>query len=143
MKMQPSQTKYRKQFKGRVRTNVTKRGNLLAFGSYGLKSLDGFRVKPNQLESARKAVARYMKRDGKVWIRVFTDIPVSKKPAEVRMGKGKGSVEYYCFRVSPGRILMEVEGVPAEVAKEALRLASAKLPGRMKIVVREDMSTAI
>ncbi|MFO1129933.1 MAG: 50S ribosomal protein L16 [Rickettsiales bacterium] len=141
--MGPSQTKYRKQFKGRVRTNLTKGGDYLSFGSYGLKSLDGFRATPNQLESARKAMARCMKREGKIWIRIFPDIPVSKKPAEVRMGKGKGSVEYYCFRVSPGRILIELEGITEEIAYNALQLASSKLPGRMKIIKRLDMNTSL
>lgn len=141
--MIPSNTKYRKQFKGRVRTNLTKGGDYLSFGSFGLKSLDSFRATPNQLESARKAMARCMKRDGKIWIRIFPDIPVSKKPAEVRMGKGKGSVEYYCFRVSPGRIIVEIEGVNEKIAYQALQLASSKLPGRMKIVKREDMSFSL
>lgn len=141
--MIPSNTKYRKQFKGRIKTNLTKGGDYLSFGSFGLKALDSFRATPNQLESARKAMARCMKRDGKIWIRIFPDIPVSKKPAEVRMGKGKGSVEYYCFRVSPGRIIVEVEGVNEKIAYQALQLASSKLPGRMKIVKREDMSFSL
>ncbi len=135
--LSPSKQKYRKQHKGRV-SSKSKAGTSLAFGSFGLKSLDGIRVTARQIEAARKAATRCMKRVGKLWIKIFPDIPVSKKPAEVRMGKGKGSPEFFAFRVSPGRILFEVDGVSEDIALQALELASAKLPLRTKIVRRYE-----
>ena len=135
--LQPKKTKYRKQQKGRMKGNA-QRGNQLAFGSFGIKAMDECWITGRQIEAARQAVTRYMKREGQIWIRVFPDKPVTKKPAEVRMGKGKGSPEYFVARVSPGRMLFEAEGVPVEVAKEALRLAAQKLPVKCKFVVRRD-----
>lgn len=114
------------------------RGNQLAFGSYGIKALEECWLTSRQIEAARIAVTRYMKREGQLWIRVFPDKPVTKKPAEVRMGKGKGSPEYFVARISPGRILIEAEGVPLEIAKEALRLAAQKLPITTKFMLRRD-----
>ena len=114
------------------------RGNQLAFCSFGIKSLEEVWITGRQIEAARQAVTRHMKREGQIWIRVFPDKPVTKKPAEVRMGKGKGSPEYFVARVSPGRVLFEAEGVPVDVAKEALRLAAQKLPVKCKFVVRRD-----
>ncbi len=114
------------------------RGNQLAFGTFGIKTLEEGWITGRQIEAARQAVTRYMKREGQIWIRIFPDKPVSKKPAEVRMGKGKGSPEYYVARVTPGRIMFESEGVPLEVAKEAMRLAAQKLPVTTKFVVRRD-----
>ncbi len=131
----PAKQKYRKQHKGRV-PSKSKAGNLLAFGTFGLKSIDGLRVTARQIEAARKAATRCMKRVGKLWIRIFPDIPVSKKPAEVRMGKGKGSPEFWAFRVAPGRIIIEIDGVSEDIAKLALELAAAKLPVRTRIVER-------
>jgi large subunit ribosomal protein L16 len=133
----PKKQKFRKAHKGRVRSKA-KAGTLLAFGSFGLKSLDGLRVTARQIEAARRAAVRQMKRQGKLWIKIFPDIPVSKKPAEVRMGKGKGAPEFFAVRVSPGRVMFEVEGVTEEVAIKALELASAKLPVRTKIVRRYE-----
>ncbi len=133
----PKKQKFRKAHKGRV-SSTAKAGTMLAFGSFGLKSLDGLRVTARQIEAARKAAVRQMKRQGKLWIKIFPDIPVSKKPAEVRMGKGKGSPEFFVVRVSPGRIMFEVEGVSEEVAIRSLELASAKLPVRTKIVRRYE-----
>jgi large subunit ribosomal protein L16 len=135
--MSPKKTKYRKQFKGRIH-GMTKGGALLNFGSHGLKSLQPERVTARQIEAARRAITRQMKRQGRVWIRIFPDVPVSDKPAEVRMGKGKGSVEYWAARVAPGRIMFEVDGVPDDIAREALRLGAAKLPVRTRIVTRLD-----
>jgi large subunit ribosomal protein L16 len=135
--MQPKKTKYRKQFKGRIH-GATKGGAALNFGSHGLKSLEPERVTARQIEAARRAITRQMKRQGRVWIRVFPDVPISSKPAEVRMGSGKGSVEYWAARVAPGRIMFEVDGVPDDVAREALRLGAAKLPVRTRIVTRLD-----
>lgn len=132
---QPKRTKYRKAFKGRIKGNA-KGGYSIAFGSFGLKALEPERVTARQIEATRRAVTREMKRQGKVWIRVFPDTPVSAKPIEVRMGKGKGSVDRWVARVQPGRILFEIDGVPDEVALEALRLGAAKLPIRTKIVRR-------
>lgn len=131
--LSPKKQKYRKAHKGRV-VPKSKGATFLAFGTFGLKSLDMERITARQIESARRAAVRSMKRLGKFWIRFFPDLPVSKKPAEVRMGKGKGSPEFFVARVSPGRILFEVDGVPEDVAKEALRLAAAKLPIATKIV---------
>jgi len=135
--LQPKKQKYRKQQKGRMKGN-SQRGHQLAFGSFGIKTLQEAWITGRQIEAARQAVTRYMKREGQIWIRIFPDKPVTKKPAEVRMGKGKGAVEYYVARVSPGRILFEAEGVPVEVAKEALRLAAQKLPVTTKFVVRRN-----
>src|SRR5579872_3602111 len=133
--MSPKKTKYRKQFKGRIH-GLTKGGASLNFGSHGLKSLQPERVTARQIEAARRAITRQMKRQGRVWIRIFPDVPVSDKPAEVRMGKGKGAVEYWAARVAPGRILFEIDGVPDDVAREALRLGAAKLPIKTRVVSR-------
>jgi large subunit ribosomal protein L16 len=135
--LQPKKTKYRKQQKGRMKGN-SNRGNQLAFGSFGIKALEEYWITGRQIEAARQAVTRHMKREGQIWIRIFPDKPVTKKPAEVRMGKGKGSPEYFVARVSPGRMLFEAEGVPLDIAKEALRLAAQKLPVKCKFVVRRD-----
>ncbi|MCL2017730.1 MAG: 50S ribosomal protein L16 [Alphaproteobacteria bacterium] len=134
--LMPTKTKFKKQFKGRIHGNA-KGGSELAFGSFGLKAMSPERVTARQIEAARRAITRYMKRQGKLWIRVFPDVPVTKKPAEVRMGKGKGSVEYWVCRVKPGRIMFELDGVKPEIATEGLRLAAAKLPVRTKIVERK------
>ena len=133
--LQPKRTKFRKAHKGRIHGNA-KGGTELAFGQYGLKSQEPERVTARQIEAARRAITRQMKRAGRVWIRVFPDLPVSKKPTEVRMGKGKGSVEYWAARVKPGRILFEIDGVPEDVAKEALRLGAMKLPITTRVVTR-------
>ena len=135
--LQPRKTKYRKQQKGKMKGN-SMRGNQLAFGSFGIKAMEECWMTGRQIEAARQAVTRFMKREGQRWIRVFPDKPVTKKPAEVRMGKGKGAPEYFVARVSPGRIIFEAEGVPMHVAKEALRLAAQKLPITTKFVVRRD-----
>jgi large subunit ribosomal protein L16 len=135
--LSPKKTKYRKQFKGRIH-GLTKGGASLNFGSHGLKSLQPERVTARQIEAARRAITRQMKRQGRVWIRIFPDVPVSDKPAEVRMGKGKGAVEYWAARVHPGRIMFEIDGVPDDVAREALRLGAAKLPVKTRIVARID-----
>src|SRR4051812_24770023 len=137
----PKKTKYRKAFKGRIHGSA-KAGFSLNFGAYGLKALEPERVTARQIEAARRAITRQMKRQGRVWIRVFPDLPVSDKPAEVRMGKGKGAIEYWAARVHPGRILFEIDGVPDDVAREALRLGSAKLPIRTKVVARIEAPTA-
>ena len=133
--LSPKKTKYRKAFKGRIHGN-SKGGTALNFGSYGLKTLEPERITARQIEAARRAITRQMKRQGRVWIRVFPDLPISSKPAEVRMGSGKGAVEYWAARVAPGRILFEIDGVPDDVAREALRLGAAKLPIRTRIVTR-------
>ena len=133
--MQPARTKYRKAQKGRIHGKAS-RCNKLNFGAYGLKSLEPERIISNQIEAARVALTRYMKRTGKVWTRVFSNIPVSKKPTEVRMGKGKGAPEFWVCRVKPGRILFEVDGVNESIAKEALYKASAKLPIKTKFIKR-------
>jgi len=135
--LQPKKTKYRRQQKGKMKGN-TKRGAELAFGSFGIKALEYTWLTGRQIEAARQAVTRYMKREGQIWIKVFPDKPVTKKPAEVRMGKGKGAPEGFVARISPGRILFEAEGVSLEIAKEALRLAAQKLPIKTKFVVRRD-----
>jgi large subunit ribosomal protein L16 len=135
--LQPKKTKFRKQQKGKMKGNAG-RGNQLAFGSFGIKTLEEAWITGRQIEAARQAVTRYMKREGQIWIKIFPDKPVTKKPAEVRMGKGKGAPEYFVARVTPGRILFEAEGVPLKVAKEALRLAAQKLPVITKFVVRRD-----
>ena len=133
--LQPKKTKFRKAHKGRIKGNA-KGGTTLNFGSYGLKAITAESVTARQIEAARRAITRHMKRAGRVWIRIFPDVPVSKKPTEVRMGKGKGSPEYYACRVKPGRIIFEVDGVTEEVAKEALYKASAKLPIKTKFIKR-------
>lgn len=135
--LQPKKTKYRRRQKGKMKGNA-QRGNQLAFGSFGIKTLEEAWITGRQLEAARQAVTRYMKREGQIWIRVFPDKPITKKPAEVRMGKGKGAPEGFVVPVTPGRIIIEAEGVPFEVAREALRLAAAKLPVATKLVVRRD-----
>jgi large subunit ribosomal protein L16 len=135
--LQPKKTKFRKQQKGRMKGNAG-RGNQLAFGSFGIKALEQTWITGRQIEAARQAVTRHMKREGQIWIRIFPDKPITKKPAEVRMGKGKGAPELFVARVTPGRILFEAEGVPFEVAKEALRLAAQKLPIATKFIVRRD-----
>ena len=133
--LQPKRTKYRKAHKGRIHGKAS-RGNLMNYGAFGLKALEPDRVISKQIEAARVALTRYMKRQGRVWTRIFPNIPVSKKPIEVRMGKGKGSPEYYAYRVKPGRILFEVDGVSEEIAKVALYKASAKLPIKTKFIKR-------
>ena len=133
--LQPTRSKYRKAHKGRIHGKAS-RGNLMNYGAFGLKALEPDRVISKQIEAARVALTRYMKRQGRVWTRIFPNIPVSKKPIEVRMGKGKGSPEYYACRVKPGRILFEVDGVSEEVAKVALYKASAKLPIKTKFIKR-------
>ena len=135
--LQPKKTKFRRQQKGRMKGNA-QRGNQLAFGSFGIKSLESKWLTGRQIEAARIAVTRYMQRQGQIWIRVFPDKPITKKPAEVRMGKGKGAPEGFVATVTPGRMLFEVEGVSFEIAKEALRLAAQKLPVTTKFVVRRD-----
>ena len=132
--LQPKRTKFRKQQKGRMKGNAG-RGNQLSSGTFGIKSLDSNFLTSRQIEAARIAATRYMKREGQLWIKIFPDKPITKKPLEVRMGKGKGAVEYWAAVVKPGRILFEVGGVPLEVAKEALRLAAQKLPVKTKILV--------
>ena len=131
----PKRMKYRKAFKGRIHGNA-KGGTTLNFGAFGLKATSPNRITSRQIEAARRAMTRHMKRAGRVWIRIFPDVPVSKKPAEVRMGKGKGSVEYWAARVKPGRIMFEIDGVSYEVAKEAMELAAAKLPIETRFVTR-------
>ncbi|AQT42888.1 50S ribosomal protein L16 [Bartonella sp. B10834G6] len=133
--LQPKRTKFRKQFKGRIH-GVSKGGTELNFGAYGLKAMEPERVTARQLEAARRAITRQMKRAGRVWIRVFPDVPVSSKPTEVRMGKGKGAVEFWATRVAPGRIMFELDGVPEDVAREALRLGASKLPIKTRFVQR-------
>ena len=133
--LQPKRTKFRKQFKGRIH-GVATSGVTLAFGQYGLKALEPERVNARQIEAARRALTRFMKRAGRVWIRVYPDVPVSKKPIEVRMGKGKGTPELWVVRVKPGRILFEVDGIPQDVAREALTLAAAKLPVKTRFIER-------
>lgn len=133
--LQPKKTKFRKQFKGRIK-GVASSGNYLSFGEFGLKAMEPERVTARQIEAARRALTRHMKRAGRVWIRVFPDVPVSKKPTEVRMGKGKGAPEFWAARVKPGRIMFEVGGVPADIARESLTLAAAKLPIKTRFVQR-------
>ena len=135
--LQPKRTKYRRSQKGRMRGNA-QRGHELAFGSFGIKALENMWIEQRQIEAARVALTRYMQRQGQIWIRIFPDKPITKKPAEVRMGKGKGSPEGFVAPVTPGRILFEADGVPYAIAKEALRLAAQKLPIATKFVVRRD-----
>ncbi|HKJ21540.1 MAG TPA: 50S ribosomal protein L16 [Gammaproteobacteria bacterium] len=136
--LQPKQTKFRKQHKGRIRGNAT-RGNKVSFGEYGLQAAARGRVTARQIEAARRAMTRHVKRGGKIWIRIFPDKPISKKPLEVRMGSGKGNVEYWVSQIKPGHMLYEMEGVPEDVAREAFRLAAAKLPIKTTFVVRTVM----
>ena len=133
--LQPKKTKFRKMHKGRIK-GAAKGGTDLNFGSHGLKALEPERVTSRQIEATRRAITRAMKRQGRVWIRIFPDVPVSKKPTEVRMGKGKGSVEYWAAKVKPGRVMFELDGVSDEVAREALALGAAKLPIKTRIVTR-------
>ncbi|MCX6280269.1 MAG: 50S ribosomal protein L16 [Bacteroidetes bacterium] len=137
--LQPKKTKYRKQQKGKMKGNA-QRGHQLAFGSFGIKTLEEAWLTGRQIEAARQAITRHMKREGQLWIRIFPDKPVTKKPAEVRMGKGKGAPEYFVARVNPGRLLFEIEGVNMVIAKEALRLGAQKLPVQTRTVVRKDYS---
>ncbi|NQV52223.1 MAG: 50S ribosomal protein L16 [Flavobacteriales bacterium] len=137
--LSPKKTKYRKQQKGRIK-GIAGRGHQLAFGTFGIKTLEEGRLTSRQIEAARIAVTRYMKREGQVWIRIFPDVPVTKKPAEVRMGKGKGALDHWAAKIEPGRILFEIEGVTLEVGREALRLAAQKLPVVTKFVVRRAYS---
>jgi large subunit ribosomal protein L16 len=136
--LQPKRTKHRKAQKGRIR-EVAKRGTTLAFGSYGLKAMEPVWMTNRQIEAARQAMTRAMKREGNVWIRIFPDKPVTRKPQEVRMGKGKGNPEFWAAVIEPGRILFEVEGVSEQVAKDAMHLAAAKLPIKTKFVIRRDL----
>ena len=133
--LQPKRTKFRKQHKGRIHGNATS-GTELNFGSFGLKALEPERVTARQIEAARRALTRHMKRAGRVWIRIFPDIPVSKKPTEVRMGKGKGAPEFWAAKVKPGRIMFEIDGVPEDTAREAMRLGAAKLPIKTRFIQR-------
>ncbi|GIK48185.1 MAG: 50S ribosomal protein L16 [Hyphomonadaceae bacterium] len=135
--MQPKKTKFRRAHKGRIK-GATKGGSALNFGQFGLKALEPNRVNAREIEAARRAITREMKRQGRVWIRIFPDVPVSKKPVEVRMGSGKGAPEFWAARVAPGRIMFEVDGVPEAVARESLRLGAAKLSVRTKIVARME-----
>jgi len=134
--LQPKRTKFRKQMKGRNR-GLAQRGNTIAYGAYGLKSTGRGRITARQIEAARRAMTRYIKRGGKIWIRIFPDKPITKKPLEVRQGKGKGNVEYWVCQIQPGRVLYEMEGVAEEVAREAFRLAAAKLPVSTAFVSRQ------
>ncbi len=135
--LQPKKTKYRRMQKGRMKGNAQK-GSTLAFGSFGIKSLENAWLTSRQIEAARQAVTRHMKREGQLWIRIFPDKPITKKPAEVRMGKGKGAPEGFVSPITPGRIIFEIEGVPFDVAKEALRIGAQKFPVKTKFVVRRD-----
>jgi len=133
--LQPTRTKYRKAHKGRIHGKAT-RGGILTYGAYGLKAMEPERIQSKQIEAARVSLTRYMKRTGKVWLRIFPNIPVSKKPVEVRMGKGKGNPEFWVCRVKPGRIIFEIDGVTEAIAKEALYKASTKLPIKTKFIKR-------
>jgi large subunit ribosomal protein L16 len=133
--LQPKRTKFRKQFKGRI-SGASKGGTELNFGQFGLKAVEPERITARQIEAARRAITRHMKRAGRVWIRIFPDVPVSSKPTEVRMGSGKGSPEFWAAKVAPGRIMFEIDGVSDEIAREALRLGAAKLPIRTRFVER-------
>jgi large subunit ribosomal protein L16 len=139
--LQPKRTKFRKMMKRKMKGNAT-RGNELAFGTFGIKAMEGVWMTARQIEAARIAITRYMKREGQVWIKIFPDKPITKKPAEVRMGKGKGAPEYWVAVVKPGCIMFEIEGVSMEVAKEALRLGAQKLPITTKFIVRRDYAEA-
>ena len=133
--LSPKRTKFRKQHKGRIH-GPAKAGTSLNFGAYGLKALEPERLNAREIEAARRAITRHMKRAGRVWIRIFPDVPVSKKPTEVRMGKGKGTPEFWVARVKPGRVMFEIDGVTDQVARESLRLAAAKLPIRTRVIAR-------
>ena len=133
--LSPKKTKYRKQFKGKIH-GLARSGFTLNFGSYGLKSVEPERITARQIEAARRAITRHIKRQGRLWIRIFPDVPVTKKPAEVRQGKGKGAIEYWAARVKPGRILFELDGVPGPLAAEAFSRAAMKLPVKTKVVAR-------
>ena len=135
--LQPKKTKYRKMQKQRMKGNAH-RGHQIAFGSFAIKTIDEYWITGRQIEAARQAITRCMKREGQLWIRIFPDKPVTKKPAEVRMGKGKGALEYYVARVTPGRIMFEIDGVSFDIAKEALRLGAQKLPVHTKFITRRD-----
>ncbi|NBR82640.1 MAG: 50S ribosomal protein L16 [Flavobacteriia bacterium] len=135
--LQPKKTKHRKTFKGKMK-GISHRGHTIAFGSFALKTLDEKFITSRQIEAARIAATRYMKREGQMWIRIFPDKPITKKPAEVRMGKGKGALDHWVAPVKPGRILFEMDGIPLDVAQEAMRLAAQKLPVRCKFLVRRD-----
>ncbi|MSO54431.1 MAG: 50S ribosomal protein L16 [Rhodospirillales bacterium] len=137
--LSPARTKYRKAFKGRIHGRATS-GNSLNFGSYGLKALSPARLSSRQIESARRAITRHMKRTGRIWLCIFPDVPVSVKPAEVRQGKGKGNPEWWACRVKPGRIMFEVDGISRQIAREAFTLAAAKLPIRTKMVARPGLT---
>ena len=136
--LQPKRTKFRKQFKGRNR-GLANTGNKVSFGQFGLQSTERGRITARQIEAARRAMTRHIKRGGKIWIRVFPDVPISKKPLEVRMGKGKGNVEYWVCKIQPGRMLYEMEGVTEQIAREAFKLAAAKLPFKTNFVIRQVM----
>ena len=136
--LMPKKTKFKKQHKGRIH-GLSKGATELDFGSYGLKALSPERVTARQIEAARRAMTRAMKRQGRVWIRIFPDVPVSKKPAEVRMGKGKGAIEYWCVRVKPGRVMFEIDGVAESLARQALELAAFKLPVKTKFIMRREV----
>ena len=136
--LQPKRTKFRKQMKGRNR-GLAQRGSKVSFGEYGLKSTDRGRMTARQIEAARRTITRYVKRGGKLWIRVFPDVPITKKPIEVRQGKGKGNVEYWIAQIQPGRMLYEIEGVSEDIAREAFKLAAAKLPFKTAFVARTVM----
>lgn len=140
--LQPKKLKYRRPQKGRMK-KITKRGSEISFGSFALKTLDQYWITARQIEAARQAITREMKRQGKLWIRIFPDRPVTAKGLGVRMGKGKGTPEYYAARVSPGRILFEADGIPLDVAREAMRLGAQKLPVHTKFIVRRDYSEEI
>jgi large subunit ribosomal protein L16 len=135
--LQPKKTKFRRQQKGKMK-GIAQRGHELAFGSFAIKALECSWITGRQIEAARQAVTRYMKREGQIWIRIFPDKPITKKPAEVRMGKGKGAPEGFVAPITPGRIIIEADGVPLEIAQEALRLAAQKLPIQTKFIVRRD-----
>lgn len=137
--LQPKKTKFRRMQKGRMK-GLAQRGNQLAFGSFGIKALDSAWITGRQIEAARQAIVRHMKREGQIWIKIFPDKPITKKPAEVRMGKGKGAPEGFVAPITPGRILIEIEGVPFEVAQEAMRLGAQKLPIKTKFIVRRDFT---
>lgn len=137
--LQPKKTKFRRQQKGKMKGNA-QRGNQIAFGSFAIKTMETAWITGRQIESARQAVTRHMKREGQIWIRIFPDKPITKKPAEVRMGKGKGAPEGFVAPVTPGRIIIEADGVPLAIAKEALRLAAQKLPVKTRFIIRNDYS---
>ncbi|HRO43700.1 MAG TPA: 50S ribosomal protein L16 [Flavipsychrobacter sp.] len=139
--LQPKRTKHRKAHKGRIKGNA-QRGATIAFGSFGLKAMEPKWITNRQIEAARQAMTRHMKREGNVWIRIFPDKPITRKPLEVRMGKGKGNLEFYAAVVKPGRIMFELDGVPQQLAQEALELAAQKLPIKTKFVVRRDYAGA-